>query len=342
MVPLELKIQNWLLQGMSAENIAQQFENSYQEWNERDTLVGLQFLYQSGLYKATAHLLASRLREKRWIPWGIALRLLKKSFSVFQKDWMLAFDKGIRKQNAQDQTWSYRDNDFELDFWTAHRNFFLDHLEDQIVDYKKRLIEQIEYFQSQRLLDREEKAIKKLMTMDPHNPDYAKQWQNFRERWAVSVLQKKREHMITEEKEKRDPKTDKWLKVLVDEIQTILKQDDKAILDFSMLLMTMEEWSPALELYKNVNAPWGKDMRGEIYFRSNRFLELVEWCNKQEELQFEDIDRLVAIHYLRAHALNALGEHGQALEILKAIQSLRPGYRSVDSLIFHWSKGQKE
>lgn len=341
MVPLELKIQNWLLQGLSAQNIAQQFEETHQEWSERDTLVGFNFLFQTGEYKRASSLFAQRLKEKRWIPWGLSLRLLSQSFSSFQKEWMLAVDKGIKKQNAQDQTWAYRKKDFELDFWTAHRNFFQNRLEEQILDYKKRLIEQIEYFQSQRLLDREEKALKKLMTMDPHNPELARQWQNFRERWAVAVLQKKREHMLPEEKDTRDPKTDKWLKTLVDEIQNLLSQDNAALLDFSILLMTMEEWSCALELYNDKEAPWAKDMRGEIYFRSNRFLELVEWCNKQEEIHFEDVDRLVTIQYLRAQALNALGEQGQALEILRDIQSLRPNYRSVDSLISNWSKGQQ-
>ena len=341
MAPLELKIQNWLLQGFSAENISQQFDETHGEWNERDTVVGFQFLYQSGLYKKAAHLFAQRLREKRWIPWGIALRLLNKSFPNFQKEWMLAVAKGVKKQNAQDQTWGYRNHDFELDFWVELRETFKKRLKEQISDYQKRLIEQIEYFQSQRLLDREEKALKKLMTMDPHNPELAKQWQNFRERWAVAVLQKKREHSVPEELEPKDPKVDKWFKVLIDELQTLLKQDSSSLLDFSILLMTMEEWTRSLELFKDIEVPWGHDMRGEIYFRTNRFLELVEWCNRQEEINFEDVDRLVAIHYLRAQALFALGEQTQALDILKEIQSLRPNYRSIDSLIFHWTQGQK-
>lgn len=341
MVPLEMKIQNWLLQGLSVQNIAQQLQESHQEWSHRDLLVGFQFLFQTGQYQRAAKLFAQRLREKRPIPWGYALRLLKKAFPEFKKEWLLAFDKGIKRQNAQDQTWGFRDYDSEFSFWTAHRAFFETSLKEQIVNYKKRLFEQIEYFQSQRLLDHEEKALKKLLTLDPHNPELAKQWQNFRERWAVNVLQKKREPVLLETDSQKDPKLDKWLNVLLKDIHTYLKEDASSLLDFSIMMITMEEWDKALELYLKRKVEWSQDLRGEIYLKANRFLELIEWCSKQEELNAEEIDNLVAIYYLKAHALNSLGENDKALEILKDIQKLRPQYRSIDSLLFHWSRGEE-
>ena len=341
MVPLEIKLQNWLLQEMSIEDIAVQLQDTHQEWNQRDTIVGFQFLYQSGQQKKIAKLLSQRIREKRWIPWGLALRLMVKAFPKMHADWLLAFSKGIKRQNAQDQTWGFRDYDESFDFWAVHRAFFQSNLSEQIISYKKRLLEQIEYFQSQRLLDREEKALKKLLTLDPHNPELAKQWQNFRERWATSVLQKKREPIVTEPQSKKDPKLDKWLNVLLKDVQSYMKQDSRSLLDFSILMLNMEEWDKALELYLNKKVPWGQDLRGEIYLKANRFLELVEWCNKQEELNADEIDHLVAIYYLKAHALNSLGEKGPALDILKDIQSLRPNYRSIDSLISHWSRGEE-
>lgn len=341
MVPLEIKLQNWLLQEMSIEDIAKQLQDTHQEWNQRDTIVGFQFLYQSGQLKRTAKLLSQRVREKRWIPWGLALRLMVKAVPKMQEDWLLAFNKGIKRQNAQDQTWGFRDYDESFEFWPQHRSFFQNTLNEQIIGYKKRLFEQIEYFQSQRLLDREEKALKKLLTLDPHNPELAKQWQNFRERWATSVLQKKREPIVSEPQSKQDPKLDKWLNVLLKDIQSYMKQDSRALLDFSILMINMEEWDKALELYVKKNVPWGHDLRGEIYLKANRFLELAEWCSKQEEINADEVDHLVAIYYLKAHALHALGENGPALDILKDIQKLRPNYRSIDSLISHWSRGEE-
>ena len=343
MAPLELKIQNWLLQGMTAQNIAQQLQDSHQDWTQRDALVGMHFLYQTGQYKKAARLFAQRMREKRWIPWGIGMRLLVKAFSStnFRPEWFLAIDKGVKRQNAQDQTWAYRNLDADLDFWVTHRAFFQHSLQEQIVSYKQRLFEQIEYFQSQRLLDHEEKALKKLLTIDPHNPDLAKQWQNFRERWATYILQKKRDPVLHEDPVTKDPKVDKWLNVLIKDIQGCIQQNSSSLLDFVILLMTMEEWDKALGLYANRSVAWTEDLRGEIYLKANRFLELMEWCHKQEELNADEIDHLIVVHYLKAQAFHALGEHQQALDILKDIQALRPHYRSIDSLIFHWTRGQE-
>jgi hypothetical protein len=52
-----------------------------------------------------------------------------------------------------------------------------------------------------------------------------------------------------------------------------------------------------------------------------------------------DPETTFAVSYLRAQALQGLGQHGSALEIMQSIVRVRPNYRSAHSLILEWTEG---
>jgi hypothetical protein len=110
--------------------------------------------------------------------------------------------------------------------------------------------------------------------------------------------------------------------------------------DLAMMFFFVDAPQAALSVIEVAPTGVGPDwLTAELMLKRRQYVDLLEHLHSLEIRYVKDTETAFGVAYLRAQALQALGQSGIAVEILRSIVEVRPDYRSANHLLNEWSVG---
>ena len=223
------------------------------------------------------------------------------------------------------------------------RAFLLDEIREKNISETARLLNQLEFVQSQNLIDEEEKIIKKLLSGKPDNPRFRELQKSLKEKKALRLIQKKKtasSHIRIPEEGRFVPETkpfkERWFQI----VSSLADQNpDKAkFLAFFLYFAGWPEKSLKIlkkRLLEENSICW---FYLDWLMETRQYAASLALINSLLASQKNDPDTLFFLNYIKARALYHLGKKSDGIERLSAILKARPGYRGAQSLLDQWMK----
>jgi tetratricopeptide (TPR) repeat protein len=217
------------------------------------------------------------------------------------------------------------------------QNQTLQKLRHKEYEYKKHLIEKIEFMQNQRILDGERKALAEFLKAYPEDKTFQNNKIEFEEKWARNIIDKYQQRNRNKLSETLLDKT-RIPKFLFHEMNAISKISSEDCYNMVMFCLFLEVYDDASKLCENFKTISPKSLW--IHFESSFFakkyflaLDLlliieIELCN--------DPETAMAVIYNKALVLHGLKYRSSAIELLEQIINVNPSYRSTSSLLRLW------
>ena len=323
-----------------AESLLKRLATEVPKGHERQAFV--RFLIHAGYCKEVLELFARWLQSKKNIPlheFAHTLCLAKAE----PTEEVLAHLTLAQKEVMADEKIQYLLN------WESKYSFFREAREESVkkakqseLDAKNKWITQIEYYQSHRMIDEEEKLLKMLLEIYPKDEYFLKQKENFKERWARAIIANQSEAKTDQELSNLEPKfTQRQVdlaEIMFSAMQKEAIQTPSYAYNFAIgfYLMELYEHSRRILTYapESLATDW---FFVEILLQSRRYIEGLDALQSLELKYADDPETTFAITYYRAIALEGIGQIGPACALLKSLVSVRPAYRSAHELLLKWT-----
>lgn len=341
---LEILIQEQLL----SHNVEQVCENLIQHLESADVASPdeiktiAQFLLRSGSADKFIKLITFLFREKiEHIPWSAILEFAQNYKSQWPSGFLKYVKEGAlecRQEFELARTSQIAQDIPEVFDWVEQRNHSLIQKMDQ---EKAKLLDQLEYFKSQRLFDQEKKNLMRLYKMYPNEPSIKHLYQENQLRYAEDFLNRRNKsankNLSQLQKE--------YLKKEVDAkfSESLLKQSQNnpdLIYDLAISALIHEEYETGLKILEPAESTseieW---LRIELLLAAQRHLEVLQILPNLETQFAADAETFFATAYYRAQALWGLKQSHLAIEVLEALLESRPNYRSAQLLLSKWTSG---
>lgn len=219
---------------------------------------------------------------------------------------------------------------------------------------KSEILLQIETLQSQGMDEAEGNLLERGLKMFPRDNDLQKQYQNYREKLAMRVLDRRSE--LNKKNDDADLDSHRHLEVdapEVLEIKNLLHQQLVEILsekksdhlplrlDFSVAEKMWDSPELALSTLQASNEKLSaaeKWLKLELLLQSKRYLDLLSELPIFEAEVANQPDATLTLNYYRALALWGLSERKQAYSLLEQITTLQPQFLSASAMLSRWKK----
>lgn len=338
----ELMLQKKLRQKLSPQSILSDwFEDLKLKPKSEDCIRFFEFAYNSGQWGYLFGCLPDFFRNKWSVHWGILIEILSQSQLTVPDEIMESILKGARKQNLVDllvlsHVWDLKNPEVN-----HFRKRVLEKLKEEAAGKKETLWEKLGFLRTQRMVEEEGKLLRIMQRMYPEDADIQREWNEFQDRWARHLLSSRterksapwRDHTITEPNQEEKL----WIAVLLEDFDAYIGKNSTNAYWFSIGLYFMGLYSEALEVLQRAPDTSQKDwLHVELLLKARRFVEALTVSQELEARYAQDPETTFATHYVRAQALKGLGQHAQAVELLKSLIHIRPSYRSAHSLLSAW------
>ena len=342
---LEREIRDLLNHGSApnviADELIQRWRLNLFNEEEQDALAS--FLLSSGNEPQFLNECERMLKEKRRIPWVHFVVAIQKAEVPWTEYEISHLKEALKDNDALDAFLAWPDA-AKLDQAFLEKQVALGKAsEDRLNEQKMQLLDQLQFFRSQRMHEEEAAAIKKLQALFPDDSAFRLSEADLAERWAREVLANysNRSRIISEDIFERAQAAHPELKTTRDivalQAQTIAKEQSEAAYDLAVMFVFMESYASALEVLEQAKPSMKRDwFRLELLLKAREFATALEESNRLESLYSNDPDSTFAATYARARALWGLGQSASAIEIMRSIVSVRPQYRSARSLLLDW------
>lgn len=343
-VPIEIEIQRLLDEHKSLPSAADFLVQKIAapETSDPERFAYWTFLYHAGLYRQLLKSMCLRLNEKQRIHWGLFVETLGRLKEKPSTPLLAATLKGIKRQNGFEDLWgTYVWDAFEAKF-AEYRAAIYDAKLKLAQERRGVLLEKFHFLQSQRMHEQAERTIKRLVFLFPDDDELRKFKEAFIEERAREVLADKfyGEPLLEVKANSLTDEEESLLQIWVSEATRILETHPEAAHDLALLFLFSEADEPALTLNNAAKDSPRRDwLVAELLFRLRRYVDLLEFLNMMESHYLDDPETAFGVAYLRAQALNEMGQSATAVEILRNIVQVRPNYRSANHLINEWSVG---
>lgn len=342
---LELAIHDLLVVGKNSQLVSEQVSEKLikdsHRLSERAALI--HFVILSGEYQSAFRVFQKWFETKQRIPWQEFLNLVYKSKSLPPDSEFISFlFQAMEEADALGQLtvlkhWQSYDSRF-----ARLADEFYSHLKQKSQDIETQLFEKLDYFKSNRMLDQEEALLKKLILAFPERDDLVKDLKQLKTRWAHHFIAEKSRQLEGQKLSYKDaPSFDEneFAQHLLEVMGLTIKKHPLAAYDFAIGLNMMEFYEPALHMLKytvpNLAVDW---FRAELLMKCKRHLECLDELTRLEQTYVDDPESSFASTYLRSQVLMGLGQKNMAVQLMRSITSVRPGYRSAHGLIIEWEK----
>jgi hypothetical protein len=341
----EVSLQEQLKQKLSPESILNNWlvNLSHAPPKGDEILCLFHFAYNAGLWDELLEALPEFL-EKRWpVHWGILVEICSQASLNVNPDVVTAVLKGARKQNqvpllVRSHAW-----DMKAPEIVEFRKHVLEQLQDEASRKKEILWEKLGFLRTQRMVEEEGKLLHLLQRMYPEDPQVTQKLEEFQDRWARHVLSSRSERKTAEWTQSEitafSPEEAQWLKVMLDDMIALAEKKPSAAYALAVGLYFTGLYSEALLVLETApdEAPvnW---FRLELLMKARRFVETLALSQEIELRYADDPETSFAVHYIKSQALKGLGQHSQAVEMMKSLIAIRPTYRSAQSLLSAWNE----
>jgi hypothetical protein len=228
----------------------------------------------------------------------------------------------------------------------------------ELEEKRAQLWDAVRFMRSSRLYEQEAKSLAKLRALFPDDPEFASQDQSLQERWAREIIAQGRGARLEftrDDAMRAQPlsaEQDAARREIARQAIEWARVHPQLAVDFALLLHFMEfrddaidaldagspraEHQPDFQAERSPSRDW---LRLELLLTARQFVRALDAANRLEIVYAHDPEAAFAVAYARAHALWGLGEKGMAVDLMRAIVRVRPGYRSAQSLLLDWSGG---
>lgn len=305
------------------------------------------FLYNAGLYKQLMEFAIDKLKRNKPVPWPFVLQSLTDQKITVSKNQAKILYKNMIANHEQENSpyifackkWGENSKEFEL-----FRTVFLEKLEEENVNSKEELLKNLEFVQSQGLVEEEEKIINQLLELDPDEKKYQKLFKNLKEKTALQFIKKQKQSRQSLKSKKEEsllfsPKDTPLKKKLVKDVLQVSRKSPERTKDLSIFLYMMGWPDAGLKLLDT--APLNPEICWlylEWLMEAKQYTASVELANQLIHHTGGEPEKLFFINYIKAIALYHLGEKKQAIDHLNDIIMIRPDYKSAQSLLEKWLK----
>lgn len=297
------------------------------------------FLLRAGAYPQFFQMVIKAFKyDKFAIPWDLLIEVLNLSSAPVDQKFLKAIISGITQENAgPDASRSQRFDRYHQEFktWRQERATVVN---TSIENQKLKLMDQLDYFRSQRLYEQEKRLLAKLFNMYPDDQAIQKLYKAHRERYADEILSKTSRHKSRTSKINLiDPEDKIFGKELSDSLKKEALNSPEMAYELAISAFIHEEFESGLEILKNApqssEAQW---LRLEMMLGAKRFLEIINILPNIENAYSDDSETFFATAYYRALSLWGLGQKDLAIEVMESLLESRPNYRSGLSLLSQW------
>lgn len=298
------------------------------------------YLLNSGLYLTLLSFFVRKAADGSQLPWaqmGEALAMLANDNEELKK--LLIEGAGANMALRQLSRCRRLDNvDPELiEVRRKSKGYFLEIYEKR----RKEFFNQLELLKSQELLEEEDKLLQIMDRHFPNDPSIRDAKIALQEKKALSFISGR-----PKQKAPRPPRNfheslteeeEKILKVVQEQMRTILHQDPQLLSDFVYFNFFIDAYDHAVSLLAEFDSkkshPW---LWAETLIRGRYFVEILDLLVSLEETFLDDPEQVFAIHYLRAQALWGLNQKLQAIELMEGLVAIRPTYRAAQAILDDW------
>ena len=305
------------------------------------------FLYNAGLYKQLIQFARDQLQNKKPVPWPFVIQSLtdhKLSISenhakILYKNILSKIEKKNSPYLFACKNWGENFQEFEL-----FRTVFLEKLREENITTKEELLKKLEFVQSQGLIDEERKIINQLLEAEPDNGEYLQLQKNLKEKMALQFIKKQRKshQNLQFQRENTLPfisKNTPLKKRLLKDIFAVSHKHPEKTKNMAVFLYMMGWPDAGTQLLDkeplNQETSW---FYLEWLMEMKQYTACVELAHQLLQNTDEDPEKLFFINYITAQAFYHLGEKKKAITYLNDIITIRPDYKSAQSLMEKWLK----
>jgi hypothetical protein len=342
---LEREIRHLLNHGAQpqvvADELVQRWRMNLFSEEEQDALAS--FLLHAGCERQLLTEIERLLKSKSRIPWMHFIAALSRAGLQLSETQIGFLKDALREQSAwyEFAAWPPAAK-IDIDFELAHREC-LDKNEDEISNNRMMLMDQVQFFRSQRMHEEEAQALKKLQSLFPDDSEFRLSEEDLAERWARDVLANyssrsgEFDEAVFERNENAQPEVRSAREVLTDRSLEIAKAKPENAYDLAVMFLFMESYAQALAVLEHAPASTKKDwLRVELLLKAREYALALDETNRLESTYAGDPESTFAAIYGRARALWGLGQAAMAVELIRSIVNVRPNYKSARSLLADW------
>lgn len=342
---LEREIHHLLSNGATpqvvADELVQRWRMNLFSEEEQDALAS--FLLHAGCERQLLKEIENFLNEKRRIPWPHFISALQQTGIKFSETQIQFLALALREQNALYDFASWPPAaEIDEEFAIA-RQAWLDKNEAELLNERSSLLDQVQFFRSQRMHEEEAQAIKKLQSLFPDDSEFRVSEADLAERWARDVLanyssrRDEFDESALARTENAQPEFKVPRQVLSDAAIEAAKAKPEYAYDLAVMFLFMDSYAQALKVLEYAPENSKKDwLRVELLLKAREYALALEETTRLESTYANDPESTFAAIYGRARALWGLGQAAMAVELIRSIVNVRPNYKSARSLLADW------
>jgi hypothetical protein len=341
---LEVALRDMLLGSkdyrQTAESLFQRLQSEdYETFSERQVFV--RFLIQAGFFAQAFELYANWFAEKKNIPLYEFCYLLHSAGIEPPLEFHAQIEQAHQDLGKNSNLTHFLPWQKSAPFWQQLLMEANRKTQNQQLQRKKDMLDRLEYFRLNRMIEEEERLLRQLQAEFPDDQSLAEQAHNFHERWARAIIAKKAIEKFDAQMDIVTTRLNKYeiefVKVLVGDLKDLASMHPEMAYDFALCLCFMELYEPARELLEMAPSTIAVDwLYLDVLLKCRRYAEGLDALLTLERRYANNPETTFATTYARAQALAGLGQMGAAAALLKSLVGIRPGYRSAHLLLLQW------
>ena len=297
------------------------------------------FLYNACMDKALLNLSLRLLQNGKAPAWPFVLKLLEKyNIRLGEKEEKIIFHVWLKKNPSPALFTCKKWADISAEFRLL-RSVYMQELEKKSYSKEQDLLEQLKFAQAQNLIEEEEKIIHNLLEIHPKSSYYQNLQRDLIEKKAFLLIEKQKKQ-VKESKDlyqsafKQPALKREWQKAIFQ----FAEQSPKQAKNLSFFLYFCGWTKEALQaLSKDIKHTSDYWFFLDWLFESGQYARGIELINQLCQKKDDESDML-ALMYLKARMLYALGQKKQAIEHIRPIAKARPDYKSAVYFLDLWLK----
>lgn len=308
------------------------------------------FMIHTGLIPHLFNYLRKQLKKDARIPWSAFIEALARVEAPLQPLELDAIFEGVESQSKT----------YQIDLLTHDlaESTGLDRFDSRPVEARFRrvdtakrqheekradLMRRLEYARVNRLITQERRILEEIQAFDPNDPALRREKDLFEFREAQEIVanalaQSPPKSELERKFSRLSPETREAARPIVKQARAMAKTaSEQELYDLAMMLIFMELYGEAITLLE-----------------SRRLSERIDWLiletmilGRQYAAALGEVENLevkyaglpeapFALTYARARALWGLGDTVTAIELMRSLVKVRPGYRSASTLLQQW------
>lgn len=309
-----------------------------------------QFFNAAGLYPVFFKQVRNLTNEKAQIPWAQFADALGRARIKPSEKEIDAIFSGAKSQEALSELVLSH----QLDIWSRRfsevRSQIAKVRETELENRRQNLKEELAFMRANRLVQEEAKILKEAEALFPSDQDVKQDREAFEIRWARDVIAKANlefetpaADLLAQRSERLTPEQESAKNMIVARALEVAEAQPMLAYDLAMSLHFMDFHQEAITvLEKAPISPSADWLKLDLLIAARLFVDALTEASRLESIYSPtDPEATFSATYARARALKGLGEIESAIELMRGLVRVRPGYKSAQSFLLDWSGGDE-